>query len=182
MKRIENTTVYKCEHCNKISLNAGAMKHHERACCKNPNNMPMCDDCHWIDYPYNTNDEPLKQLFEVTFYEGTQAERVNQYDLVVCECPFYGRLYTKLHGLLEVAVEEEGWMKKPSKIQGCCHFLSIDTALKIIKWGNVKYENKLGFLEDFKVSPKSAFEYFTDIGDTENARRFEQKQEQGGEE
>lgn len=176
MKTLKDKKIYQCEHCKKISLNAGAMKRHEEACCKNPKNIPMCDDCHWIDYPYNTNNEPLKQRFEVTFFEGTQAEHVNQYDLVVCECPFYGRLYTKLHGLLEdEVVDEGGWMKKPSKIKGCCHFLSIDVALKIIKWGNVKYENQLGFLEDFKVSPKAAFEYFTEIGDTENAKRFKPK-------
>lgn len=182
MKIIKDTTVYKCEHCNKVSLSAGAMKKHECACTKNPTNIPMCDDCHWIDYPHDANYDPIRKRFGVTLHEGSEGEYRKQYDLVVCECPFYGRLYTKLNGLLEdVVVNEDGWMKKPSKIQGCCHFLSIGTALEIIKWGNKKYEAQLGWLEDYKVTPQAAFEYFTEIGDTDNARRFEPKEEQGGE-
>lgn len=167
MKKITNATVYKCEHCNKISLNAGAMKQHECACNKNPNNVPMCDDCHWLDgYGDNT------QYLEVVFCEGTEAERCKSYNLEIQYCPYYGNLYHKLYGLVAEYVEVDGWMKKPSKVQGCCHFLDNDTALKIESWGINKYKLD-GLFELFRVTPQSAFEYFTEIGDTENAKRFE---------
>lgn len=168
MEKITNATVYKCEHCNRISFNAGAMKQHECACNKNPNNVPMCDDCYWLDSSgYNT------QYLEVVFSEGTEAERFKSYNLEVQYCPYYGKLYHKLYGLVAEYVEADGWMKKPSKVQGCCHFLSFDTACKIRSWGNNKYDYKLDWFEDFKVTPQAAFEYFTEIGDTENAKRFE---------
>lgn len=175
MKTLNDKTIYQCEHCKKISLNAGAMKRHEEACCKNPKNIPMCDNCQWIDYPRDADYEFIKQRFSVIFCEGSDAEHSNQYNLEIHECPYYGRLYTKLHGLLEEVVQDEGWMKKPSIAQGCPHYLSIAVGEKIRTWGNRKYEKQLGWLEDYKVTPQGAFEYFTETGDTENAKRFKPK-------
>lgn len=38
-------TVYHCEHCNKISLNKGAMTLHEDKCKRNPVNRAYCIGC-----------------------------------------------------------------------------------------------------------------------------------------
>lgn len=47
-------TVYHCEHCNKISLNKGAMTLHEDKCKRNPVNRSYCIGCKDIEY----NDKP----------------------------------------------------------------------------------------------------------------------------
>ena len=39
------TKVYKCDHCNKISLGKGGMTRHESVCKKNPKNICYCWDC-----------------------------------------------------------------------------------------------------------------------------------------
>lgn len=39
---IENTTIYKCEHCNKKQFRKGDMTRHEKYCKKNPANMHKC--------------------------------------------------------------------------------------------------------------------------------------------
>lgn len=52
-------TVYHCEHCNKISLNKGAMTLHEDKCKRNPVNRSYCIGCRHLtveDIEYN--DKP----------------------------------------------------------------------------------------------------------------------------
>ena len=52
-------TVYHCEHCNKISLNKGAMTLHEDKCKRNPVNRSYCIGCKPLtveDIEYN--DKP----------------------------------------------------------------------------------------------------------------------------
>jgi len=54
-------TVYHCEHCNKISLNKGAMTLHEDKCKRNPVNRSYCIGCKHLsveDIEYN--DKPDK--------------------------------------------------------------------------------------------------------------------------
>lgn len=180
MKVLENTTVYKCEHCNKVSISKSAMKSHECACKKNPTNVPKCDDCYWFENATQYNGEFETEHFDVMFNEGLSGAKSEPYDIAIQTCPFYGKLYFKLYGSVAAYVEAEGWMKKPSKVQGCHHYLSIEDASKIRTWGNKKYEKQLGWFGDYKVTPQSAYEYFTEIGDKENARRFGPKEENGG--
>lgn len=49
MKTIEGKTVYKCEHCGRISLSKNGMIRHETACKKNPSNWACCLDCKFLD-------------------------------------------------------------------------------------------------------------------------------------
>ena len=49
MKEITSKKFYQCEFYNKISLSAGAMKKHERACKKNPENIRACIGCEYCD-------------------------------------------------------------------------------------------------------------------------------------
>lgn len=54
-------TVYHCEHCNKISLNKGAMTLHEDKCKRNPVNRPYCIGCkHLTVEDIEYNDKPDK--------------------------------------------------------------------------------------------------------------------------
>lgn len=52
-------TVYHCEHCNKISLNKGAMTLHEDKCKRNPVNRSYCIGCkHPTVEDIEYNDKP----------------------------------------------------------------------------------------------------------------------------
>lgn len=52
-------TVYHCEHCNKISLNKGAMTLHEDKCNRNPVNRSYCIGCkHLTVEDIEYNDKP----------------------------------------------------------------------------------------------------------------------------
>ena len=52
-------TVYHCEHCNKISLNKGAMTLHEDKCKRNPVNRSNCIGCkHLTVEDIEYNDKP----------------------------------------------------------------------------------------------------------------------------
>ena len=45
MKILENTTIYQCEYCGRISLSNGGTKYHERFCKKNLNIPTSSADC-----------------------------------------------------------------------------------------------------------------------------------------
>lgn len=45
MKILDNTTIYQCEYCGRISLSKGGTKYHERFCKKNPNIPSAGADC-----------------------------------------------------------------------------------------------------------------------------------------
>lgn len=52
-------TVYHCEHCNKISLNKGAMTLHEDKCKRTPVNRSYCIGCkHLTVEDIEYNDKP----------------------------------------------------------------------------------------------------------------------------
>lgn len=52
-------TVYHCAHCNKISLNKGAMTLHEDKCKRNPVNRSYCIGCkHLTVEDIEYNDKP----------------------------------------------------------------------------------------------------------------------------
>lgn len=52
-------TVHHCEHCNKISLNKGAMTLHEDKCKRNPVNRSYCIGCkHLTVEDIEYNDKP----------------------------------------------------------------------------------------------------------------------------
>lgn len=54
-------TVYHCEHCNKISLNKGAMTLHDDKCKRNPVNRSYCIGCkHLTVEDIEYNDKPDK--------------------------------------------------------------------------------------------------------------------------
>ena len=44
MKEVEKT-VYKCDHCNRLSLSKSGIKTHEKFCRKNPENRTYCYKC-----------------------------------------------------------------------------------------------------------------------------------------
>lgn len=51
--------MYHCEHCNKISLNKGAMTLHEDKCKRNPVNRSYCIGCkHLTVEDIEYNDKP----------------------------------------------------------------------------------------------------------------------------
>lgn len=49
MKLLENTTIYQCEYCNKISLSKGGMAVHEKHCKNNPANHLLCASCKFCE-------------------------------------------------------------------------------------------------------------------------------------
>ena len=166
MKELKDIIVFRCEHCNKISLNKGAMAMHEKHCTKNPDIRPMCDDCFGLNYPNE------KQHFKIA-YEYSKYEC----DLHVRECRYYGKMFAKLRGELADVVACEGWMRMPCASQGCIHYLSADDMDKIRDWA--RKNNGLAGISpqifskyDVPATPELAYRYFTAIGDTENANRF----------
>lgn len=40
--KIQQETVYRCDHCNRSMLGKGAMSRHEKYCRQNPNNKHKC--------------------------------------------------------------------------------------------------------------------------------------------
>ena len=172
---------YKCDYCSRMSSNAGAMAIHEKACRHNPSNRRMCDNCHWISYPDETQHFKIEEEYTVL-----------KYDLAIMDCRYYGKMYAKLHGELEVMVQDEGWMKMPSVAMGCVHHLSYEDKNLIQDWArrNAKPVRLRSFPEshlapifsrhEIEVTPELAYEYFKAVGREEDAKRFEPKYNEGG--
>ena len=162
MKTLTNKTIFKCDYCNKISLNKGAMAMHEKHCKRNPNNKTMCDDCYWMCYIYE------KQHF---FVETMLFDE--EFDIPIRECVFCGKMYAKLKGLLAAEVEAEGWQKQPSISRGCKYYLNDEVAIKIKEWAETLKDNGKIFCKfDVNLSPEIVSRYYADMGDNENAQRF----------
>ena len=54
MKEVEKT-IYKCDHCNRLSLSKSGIKTHEKFCRKNPENTTycyMCEHCESVKKEY----------------------------------------------------------------------------------------------------------------------------------
>lgn len=49
MEKIENKPVYKCSHCEKLSLRLAGMTRHEKLCKKNSENWTDCASCVYLD-------------------------------------------------------------------------------------------------------------------------------------
>lgn len=159
MKIIENTTIYRCDYCNKASVSKGAMVRHEKACSKNPNNRAMCDNCAWMKFTEETE--------HFTIYGSMDYPIKREYDLNIRTCPFMGKLYYRLHGDLEVMVQDDNWKKMPSEAQGCPHFLNHNKAWEIDSW---KY--RANFFSGVKLTPQIAREYFEYYGKLEEAKKY----------
>lgn len=52
--KIQQETVYRCEHCNRPMFGKGAMSRHEKYCKENPNNKHKCFDfCKHLEWERN---------------------------------------------------------------------------------------------------------------------------------
>lgn len=63
--KINQETVYRCDHCNRSMLGKGAMSRHEKYCKENPNNKHKCFEfCNHLERTYTLeesndyNDQP----------------------------------------------------------------------------------------------------------------------------
>lgn len=128
MKKIINTTIYKCEYCGKVSENAGAMHHHEHSCHKNPANMPQC----WFEFCKHFTDTGEKEKL-VRYsggggydYAGNCEERWEVgSDIPVRKCAACGKkLYTPLVGnwKKEILSKMEDWIKMPTIDEEQCPY------------------------------------------------------------
>lgn len=55
--KIQQETIFRCEHCNRAMFGKGAMSLHERMCKKNPKNRHQCFKyCKWLNKDINDKD------------------------------------------------------------------------------------------------------------------------------
>ena len=114
----KETRIYICEHCGKHSLSKGAMTLHERACHKNPKNMPVCFYCYWFKH------KPIPTVFTVPneWYdpEGYGCKPYKDFELETYECEVtHKNLYWKFKGKKEKPLIKEGWERCPMMRDGC---------------------------------------------------------------
>lgn len=165
---------FRCDYCTKMSANAGAMAVHEKHCSKNPNNLSMCNNCHWLDYPQETERVELELE-----RPGDNGYEYRTYEIEIESCPFVGKLYYNFKDQLEEKLKELGWSKKPRQTEGCKYFLHIEDVNKIVVWARNNCEksgidNSLYIgLRDIPVTPELICKYFKFVGNEEEAKRFE---------
>ena len=127
MRIIENRKIYQCEHCGKVSLNAGALSQHEKKCHENPKNKPQCWE--WCKH-YTKTDE--KQ--EVEKAPGlTSKVPIRKCDAKKC-C-----LFTPLCSEWKKEelrnIDEVNWEQMPSIVEGCEHFGNPDLDFDFTAFG-----------------------------------------------
>lgn len=126
-------TVYECEHCGKLSYNAGAIHNHEERCKKNPANIPKCWECVAFDVGHF---EPLEVHYTKEYEEehplfGNKTGNIiteNRIMKVVdYRCRKKGcKLYSILTSKKKIAdLEKNGVIKMPSLVDGCDDFVEI---------------------------------------------------------
>lgn len=178
---------YKCDFCSKMSSNAGAMAIHEHRCKKNPINIPMCDNCQWLDW-HHADPEDVKVTVVPQHYDpysGYIEAEVANYKVDVRYCLYYGKLFHKFNKQLKEELEARGWMKMPTKDKGCIHHLSDETAADIKKWALGHKEiaglsSDIHWYHEITVTPELAFKYFVAIDDFENVKRFQPRKDNDG--
>lgn len=66
------TKVYKCEYCNRLSVNKGGMVRHEICCKRNPINKTPCASCKYLDKAieyYDPYGNFISEMEALTGYE-----------------------------------------------------------------------------------------------------------------
>lgn len=117
--------VYHCDFCKRVSTNRGAMVIHEKACKKNPANIPLCFGCYW----FNESDWE-----ETITYRDPETDMKRSVSIAVKTCKLTGNeMFWKLFGSKAKAVESKGWVRCPMQTGSCEGFLSFDEAKEIKK-------------------------------------------------
>lgn len=115
MKIIENITLYKCEFCGKKLFIKQAMQRHEVKCNKNPENIPACFGCKFLEQTTNESRENHSEYGEVT--QGWKAFRCTKLDKML----YPAKVVHK--GILERYPESfEGQEQMPKE----CEYYSFD--------------------------------------------------------
>lgn len=118
MKTLTGIKVYQCEHCGKVSLNAGALSRHERVCHSNPENKPQC----W-DFCVNYSDTGEKQEVRLDDYRSSKVPKRK------CEarkCFLFTPLCAEWKKEHLRNIDDEDWQKMPSIVEGCEQFKNPD--------------------------------------------------------
>ena len=133
MRALKDRTIYQCEHCGKVSLNAGAMTHHERSCHSNPKNQPKCWE--WCKH-YSDTGEKHKVVKLCGGGYGYDGDYEEQYEysgeVIVRKCDkLKVNLFTPLVGKWKKEkLLKEGWKEMPSIVEGCEHYCDLNKELK----------------------------------------------------
>lgn len=53
--KIRTKEIYNCEHCNKLYLRKKSCEIHEKYCMKNPENIPRCFGCEFLEKEESDN-------------------------------------------------------------------------------------------------------------------------------
>lgn len=118
MNVITDRKIYQCEHCGKVSLNAGALSRHERLCHSNPKNQPQC----WQWCKHFTDTGEKKEVWKNDWQSSKvpirrcEAKNVNLFTPLCSEW--------KKEELRNI--DDENWGQMPSVIDGCEHFCNPD--------------------------------------------------------
>ena len=111
------TKVYKCDHCNKLSLSKGGMIRHETVCKKNPKNMCYCWDC-----KYRKEEEITIGKYPDQFlYNMNKCEMYNKI-LIPISLVRYAPIYQINHKTFEHLHSLGEAMVIPSEVQKCREF------------------------------------------------------------
>jgi len=114
MKTLTNIKVYQCEHCGKVSLNAGALSRHERLCHENPKNKPQC----WEFCVHYTQTDEKQEVEKAPGLTSRVPVRV-------CEaknCLLFTPLCAEWKKEELRNIDDDNWEQMPSIVEGCEHF------------------------------------------------------------
>lgn len=115
--KIATKKVYECEHCGKLSYNAGAMSNHEARCKKNPSNIPLCWKCKHKDWEPGKITITYERHTFGGYFEGQMSVENHSCDKRGC------KLYSILTSQRKIDdLENHGFEMMPSLTKGCADF------------------------------------------------------------
>lgn len=123
---IEKTTkVFFCEHCGKHSLSKGAMVNHEKACRKNPANMPMCEKCRLHEGSFKTKE--FRYPDPEYDPETSSGLPYISYEIFEETCRATGNkvFHTMSKVKQKTILSQSDWKPCPTVKEGCEHFKKI---------------------------------------------------------
>ena len=77
--KTKNTIIYFCDYCNKLYQRKFHCEKHENLCKKNPENIPVCYGCMFLEMVHEKHD------FEV-HYDDFNITRIEKRNISILKC------------------------------------------------------------------------------------------------
>lgn len=123
---MKQVTAYRCEHCGKTYLIAGACaKHEDEVCMKNPAIRPLCYSCqHYKESWQDEEKERIAYYFDTCFGERYDIKLFSPNRCTHLDCKLYNNI--KLSDEMQTALSEENYIAMPTRRTGGCEHYQLD--------------------------------------------------------